>query len=277
VRRILISVLWLGGLVGQAQVRPVSILANALHGTHATAVVVDVPSGNILAAYGALEAPATPGSTMKPFVLKAALDADSITAQETIHCRGTLMVKGHNLACGHPRDITVLDARQALAESCNTYFVTLARRMAPQVLLNGLHAYGLHPAGSAAVPDDRALLAVGIVGIKTSPRELALAYRRLAQQMNGATDPALAVVRDGMLQSVATGMAHGAQVDGVMLGGKTGTAQDAPATWSHGWFAGILFDAKMRAQRVIVIYVPSGTGYDAALLARRVLQQKAVP
>jgi hypothetical protein len=40
---------------------------------------------------------------------------------------------------------------------------------------------------------------------------------------------------------------------------------------------GVLFDGKMQARRVIVIYVPSGTGYDAALLARRVLQQKAVP
>jgi cell division protein FtsI/penicillin-binding protein 2 len=237
---------------------------------------VDVPSGSILESYGALDMPAAPGSTLKPFVLKAALDADAISAQETIHCRGTLMVKGHNLACGHPRDITVLDARQALAESCNTYFVTLARRMTSQVLLNGLQAYGLHPAGTAAMPDDRALLAVGVVGIKTSPRELAMAYRRLAQQMNGATGHALAVVRDGMLQSVATGMARGAQTGGVMLGGKTGTAQDAPATWSHGWFVGILFDGQMQAQRVIVIYVPSGTGNDAALLARRVLQRKAV-
>lgn len=275
-RRTLTCMLWLGGLVGQAQVRHISRLASALHGTHATAVVVDVPSGSILDSYGALDMPAAPGSTLKPFVLKAALDADVISAQETIHCRGTLMVKGHNLTCGHPRDITVLDARQALAESCNTYFVTLARRMTSQVLLNGLQAYGLHPAGSAAVPDDRALLAVGIVGIETSPRELAMAYRMLAQQMNGATGHAVGVVRDGMLQSVATGMARGAQTDGVMLGGKTGTAQDAPAPWSHGWFVGILFDGQMQARRVLVIYVPRGTGNDAALLAKRVLQRKAV-
>jgi peptidoglycan glycosyltransferase len=268
--------LWLGGLLGHAQVRHVSLLTNALHGTHATAVIVDVPSGSILDSYGALDMQAAPGSTLKPFVLKAALDADVISAQETIHCHGSLMVKGHNLACGHPREITVLDARQALAESCNTYFVTLARQMTSQVLMKGLQAYGLHPAGSAAVPDDRALLAVGIVGIKTSPRELALAYRRLAQQMNGATGHAVAVVRDGMLQSVETGMAHGAQTDGVRIGGKTGTAQDAPATWSHGWFVGILFDGQMQAQRVLVIYVPSGTGNDAALLAKRVLQRKAV-
>lgn len=275
-RRTLTSMLWLGGLLGQAQVRPVSLLTNALHGTHASAVVLDVASGSIVASYGALDVQAAPGSILKPFVLKAALDADVISAQETIHCHGLLMVKGHNLACGHLRDITVLDARQALAESCNTYFVTLARRMTPQVLMKGLQAYGLHPSGSAAVPDDRALLAVGIVGIKTSPRELAMAYRTLAQQMNGATGHALAVVRDGMLQSVEAGMAHGAQTSGVNIAGKTGTAQDAPTPWSHGWFVGILFDGQMQAQRVLVMYVPSGTGNDAALLAKRVLQRKAV-
>lgn len=275
-RRTLTCMLCLGGLLSQAQVRPVSPLINTLHGTHATAIVVDVPSGSIVASYGALDVQAAPGSSLKPFVLKAALDADVISAQETIHCPGTLMVKGHNLACGHPRDMTVLDARQALAESCNAYFVTLARRMTSQVLLNGLQAYGMHPAGTAAVPDDRALLAVGIVGIKTSPRELAMAYRRLAQQMNGATGHAVGIVRDGMLQSIETGMARGAQIDGVTIGGKTGTAQDAPAPWSHGWFAGIIFDGQMQAQRVIVIFVPNGNGNDAALLAKRVLQHKAV-
>jgi cell division protein FtsI/penicillin-binding protein 2 len=238
--------------------------------------VVDVPSGNIVSSFGAPDVRSAPGSTLKPFVLKAALDSDAITAQETIHCRGSLMVKGHNLACGHPRDLTDLDAEQAIAESCNTYFVTLARRMTSQALLNGLQAYGLHPSGSVAAPDDRALLAMGIVGIKTSPLELAMAYRILAQQMNGATGHAVAVVRDGMLQSVEFGMAHSAQTEGVMIGGKTGTAQDAPAPWSHGWFVGILFDGKMQARRVLVLYVPNGTGNDAALLAKRVLQQKAV-
>jgi hypothetical protein len=32
----------------------------------------------------------------------------------------------------------------------------------------------------------------------------------------------------------------------------------------------------MQAQRVIVIFVPNGNGNDAALLAKRVLQHKAV-
>jgi cell division protein FtsI/penicillin-binding protein 2 len=52
-----------------------------------------------------------------------------------------------------------------------------------------------------------------------------------------------------------------------MISGKTGTASNPPRKpWSHGWFAG--FATIRRTPLVISLYIPRGSGADAALLAR---------
>lgn len=270
----LIAILLVGIAYAQEPQGVVVSLHSALQGTGGSGVVVDVGSGHVMARYGAVEAAATPGSTMKPLVLKTALEAGIIGERESVHCTGRLTIEGHDLACTHPRDMTVLDARQALADSCNTYFASLARRMTATMLVGGLRGYGLNAMGALPTSDDRALLVVGLVGVRATPMQMAAAYRRLAQQMNEQQKAAV-VVREGMVQSVETGMAHGAHVDGMLIGGKTGTAQDAGVLWSHGWFAGILFDGQGRAQQVMVIYLPHGNGNDAALLAKRAIEREA--
>ncbi len=82
---------------------------------------------------------------------------------------------------------------------------------------------------------------------------------------------AAGVVRDGLVASVETGVAHAAFVPGLTVTGKTGTVDVVGSGRSHGWFAGVVYGAGGRAERVIVVYVPNGNGRDAAALARRVL------
>jgi len=255
---------------GQSSVAASAGLERVLRGAHGAGMVVDVPSGRVLASYGAVDREATPGSTLKPFVLRAALEGGAVSERATVACRRTLIVKGHNLTCVHPRAITVMDAREALGESCNQYFATVAGRMGSGALVEGLRAYGLRPAGSVVSPDERVLLALGVEGIQVSPKELAEAYRRLAVEMTGSQRGSLGVVRDGLMQSVETGMAHAAYAPGVALGGKTGTADGPDGGRSHGWFAGIVF-AGSKAERVIVVFVPDGNGNDAAGLARQIV------
>lgn len=255
---------------GQSPPSTSAAVERVLRGTHGAAMVVDVVSGRVLASYGAVEREAAPGSTLKPFVLRAALETGAVSERATVACRGTLMVKGHNLTCVHPRAIPMMDAREALQESCNNYFARVAGRMGSGALVEGLRTYGLRPVGAVVSQDERVLLALGVEGIRVSPKELAEAYRRLALEMTGSQRGSVAVVRDGLMQSVETGMAHGAHTRGVALGGKTGTA-DGPGGWgSHGWFAGVLFNGAT-AERVIVVFVPDGNGNDAAGLARRIL------
>ena len=243
----------------------------------AALVILDVASGRVLERHADVEQVATPGSVLKPLVLMTALRSGAVREHEAIACRGTLVVAGHNLACSHPRDVTVLDGRQALAESCNTYFATVAKRMPSATLVDGLRAFGILPTREPRDGDERALVALGLQGVAVSPMQLALAFRKLALEMNASPGGPAKVVRDGMVQSVQTGMANAARTEGVMLGGKTGTV-DGPGGRSHGWFAGVVFAGMGAgaADRVIVVYVPNGNGADAAAIARSVLLYRGV-
>ncbi len=256
----------------------VGLLSSVSGGCHAQAspttragtsvVLLDVNTGQVLQRSGDVEREAVPGSVLKPFVLMTAIRSGAVREHETIPCTGALVVAGHNLACSHPRDVTVLDARQALAKSCNSYFAAVASRMPSATLSAGLRSYGLHSDGEPRDADERILLALGLREIRVSTMQLAQAYRHLAGEMNASSSGVAKVVRDGMLQSVETGMANAARSQGVTLGGKTGTVDD-PGGRSHGWFAGILFDGldAQLAGKVIVVFVPNGNGADAAAFA----------
>ena len=109
----------------------------AMAGNRGTAVVLAVDSGQILAAYRlkvAAQRLAAPGSSIKPFTLKALLDAGKVSASTALVCRRTLNIAGHRLDCSHPQTGQPLDAASALAYSCNSYFTTVATRLTPAQL-----------------------------------------------------------------------------------------------------------------------------------------------
>lgn len=215
----------------------------------------------------------TPGSTLKPFVVLTAMQQGVLTPQTRIACTRSLRVAGRNLACTHPASINVLDAEQALAYSCNTYFARVSQQLHTSALREGLQRFGIHTQGDIDTPDLRILLALGLQGVRTTPVELARAYARLAGVLQ-QSDPQAEAIRAGLLGSVSYGMAHAAQTSGVTLGGKTGTAHDPATMLQHGWFAGIVFATSptSKSQRIVVVYAPGGSGYDAALAAHDYLK-----
>ena len=237
----------------------------ALEGSGASAVVLDVRSGRVLLNVGNTDGEDAPGSTVKPFVLRAALEGGVITEHTTVHCAGTLRVGGHNLACVHPRDVTVLDARQALAESCNTYFATVARRMTNEQMVTALRAAGLRVGSVPVDVDARELMGLGLEGVHTSVRGMAEAYRTLALWMAGGSAAARAV-RVGMVASVETGVAHAAFAPGM-----SGTVEVAVSGRSEGGLAGVGYGPGGQPVRVIAVLVTNGNGRDAAAWARQVL------
>jgi cell division protein FtsI/penicillin-binding protein 2 len=241
---------------------------------HATVILLDVTSGRTLAQTGP-EVLATPGSTLKPFLLLAALTAGIVRENTTVECRVNLTLDDHghprNFACTHPRAITVFAARDALAYSCNTYFAQLAQRMPGPVLVQTLEAAGLHPQTTPNTPESRILLTLGLEGIETTPLQLANAYRRLAQQLQNPHAPE-ALVRQALLDSVQYGMADNAAVPGLTLAGKTGTASQPNHPQTHGWFAGIVAPSTPTAE-VLVVYIPQGSGANAAALAHDLLTE----
>ena len=100
-------------------------------------VVLEVSSGKVLAQSHlniAAQRLERPGSTVKPFVLLELLEKKKINPEQHLMCRRPLYIGGKRMDCSHPVGITSLDAPDAIAYSCNTYFSTVARRLDPAEL-----------------------------------------------------------------------------------------------------------------------------------------------
>ena len=240
-------------------------LAQVVHGTQATAVVVDLQTGTVLASAGEARR-GVPGSVVKPLLLAYGLEHGIVSPDMEVYCHRSLHVGGRTLPCTHPADLPVFTAESALAESCNTWFAEMARRFTGPELEAALRETRLpHATMTTANVERRQLAVLGLVGVTASPLELARAYRELLMRV-----PPKGTVALGLEDSVRYGMANPAAVTGMTILGKTGTASDLGEAWTHGWFAGAI-----PGRFVVVVYVPHGDGGDAARLAQKLFQSVA--
>jgi cell division protein FtsI/penicillin-binding protein 2 len=258
----------------------------AFAGQSGAAVVVRVQDGRVLAAYNSLVLTrriAAPGSAIKPFVLQLLLETGAVGPQDSIACRRRLTIAGRRLDCSHPPELATFDAEEALALSCNSYFVTAAERLKPGQLERRFRELGFNrPAGF--LPDEgqghidaatslaqRQLLAIGVAGIEITPLELAAGYLQLARVDAASASPAQKVVLAGLHEATDYGLARNAKSDGLSVAGKTGTASDPTDPHTHAWFAG--FAPAEKPQIVVVVFVGRGRGsVEAANLAHRIFQ-----
>ena len=255
---------------------------SGMAGKAGAAVVVDIESGKIIAQRGietAARRLATPGSTVKPFVLMALLDSQRFSAEETFLCHRKLRIAGKRMDCTHPEVAAPFRAEEALAYSCNSYFAAMAERVTDAELASTLRRVGFtsltgwsknEVAGAitqSKTLEERQLLALGERGIQITPLELLAAYRSLAfgeRRGNHAWE----VIYRGLKASTSYGMAHAAAPEGFDVAGKTGTANSATSSFTHGWFAG--YAPAEQPEIALVIYLEQGRGSDAATLARAV-------
>jgi cell division protein FtsI/penicillin-binding protein 2 len=245
-------------------------------------VILDIATGRLLAASHLPEAARTlaaPGSTLKPLVLYGLIASGRWNPARRIVCNRKLRIAGRSLNCSHPA-ADPMDARQALAWSCNSYFAAVGGTLASGEL-RGLLAptgllgqTGLSPAEAIAefreprTSDENRLALLGVDGIRVTPLELASAYRWLALQLNSNT-AAAQVVQSGLADSASFGIADAASLGGVPVAGKTGTANLGPGTSSHGWFAGLV--PANQPSAVVVVCLPAGHGANAAQAAAELL------
>lgn len=241
-------------------VRTQTKLAQALHGTGASGLVLDWQTGTVVAQVG--DNPrAVPGSVIKPLLLEWALQHGVVRPETTVYCRRTLRIGTRELRCTHPADQPLIDAEMALAESCNTWFAEMGKRYAGAALddaMAGLH----HAEFRSATVEQRELAALGLQGVTVTPSELAKAYRELLLPMKPGD-----TVAAGLRDSVSFGMARGAKVPGMEVMGKTGTASEPGQPATHGWFAGAV-----PGRWIVVIFVPRGDGGVASGLAQTFLE-----
>jgi penicillin-binding protein 2 len=222
-----------------------------------------------------------PGSTVKPFVLMALLEAGKIEASERLLCKRPLRIGGVRMDCAHASSIVELNAEEAIAYSCNSYFAEAAARLSGAELVQALRRAGLdapsglvkeEASGRIEMPRDREMLqleTLGDRGIEVTALELLAAYRKLSlQKRSGATVGADAAVFAGLEESVTYGMGHAANVDGMKIAGKTGTAASRQSARTHGFFVG--YAPAEKPEIVAVVYLEQGNGGDAAGVARGV-------
>ena len=83
-----------------------------------------------------------PGSTFKILTAAAAIDSGATVPEEGFYCSGRITVSGSTVRCwGAPHGAQSM--AQALENSCNPVFTTLALRMGSDRLYRYLHAFGL--------------------------------------------------------------------------------------------------------------------------------------
>ena len=267
-----------------AQSWPIAAQAAAHQNPDARIIVLSVASGRLVASYRLNEAARTlaaPGSTLKPLVLDQLVAASRWNPATRVACDRDLEVAGHRLACTHP-PAPPFDAHEALTWSCNSYFAAVARTLQPGELgrllrIPGLlGATGLAPHEAVAefrepqTVDQEQLTLLGVEGVRVTPLELAAAYRWLALELAAhPNSEASQVVLRGLADSASFGMAGAANLGGVAVLGKTGTAEGTASSQTHGWFAGLA--PAQKPQVVIVVFLPSGRGTDAARVAGELL------
>jgi cell division protein FtsI/penicillin-binding protein 2 len=263
------------------------VIAQQMAGKPGAVVVLDVTSGKIRAQSNlqvAAQRVTAPGSVVKPFVLLALLQSGKLDPEQHLVCHRTLTLAGKHMDCTHSPAITNLDAADAIAYSCNSYFAQAAARLSPSELAETFQHAGFTArtglAQNRADADAEAtgkvvhagdlphlqLQALGDWGVEVTPLELLAAYRNLALHRLKNDLAVAAPVFDGLERSVQYGMAH-TDTDpvGISVAGKTGTAAGTATPQTHGFFLG--YAPADKPEIVLVVYLEHGRGSDAAAIA----------
>ena len=256
-----------------------------------------------------------PGSTFKPLVADAALTAGVTSEDEVFTCTGELAIgTDYVLHESHGEAHGKLRLADALRESCNVTFATLALRLGANGLTKAFSRFGIGEGittdelsmAAAHVPQlaqlsdgEIAQIGIGQGQLLVTPLQMALLadafagggrvqrpylvdavlpsdgtvlYEGRPVVWKTVTTPERAAIIDGyMAEVVAAGTGTAAEVAGVRVTGKTGTAENATGT-DHAWFIG---SAEHGGQKIVMAVLVEEGGFGgrtAAGIARQMIR-----
>jgi stage II sporulation protein D len=236
-------------------------------------MVVDTaaPRATLEAHGDVLDTPVAPGSLMKLVALAAALETGSLTPSTRLVCTRRLRYEGRTLDCAHPDLGRPLDAVDALAHSCNSYFAAIGGRVSPSALATAASALGLPPMRRAVDP---VLATLGLDEYRVAPRRWLELVARLVDQDSrlDLSQNTVRVLVAGLQAAARTGTAAAFAAHGLDAWAKTGTAP-MPGGGMQGTVVAL---ARHGASRVgAVVVAPAGSGRDAAVLGARLIAEQA--
>ena len=236
-----------------------------------------------------------PGSSIKPFVMSAALASGRYRPDTTIDAMpfkiGSRTIRDH-------RDLGTIDMGQALARSSNVAMAKIALSLDRNLMHDTLRSLGFGEVTASGFPGESAGLLSGTqnwrpinvatmaygYGLSVTPLQLAQAYatvgafgmhrpitfRRVDEPPAGERELPAKVARDliGLLEGAVTPAGTGAKaaVPGYRVSGKTGTAWKAiPGGYSTdrylSVFAGVVPATQPRLAVVVMVDEPQGILY----------------
>jgi peptidoglycan glycosyltransferase len=297
----------------------------ALGATYGGVAVLDARKGSVLALAGlAYSAPQPPGSTFKIITTTGALDADIVKPSDSFPVESSNSEIGREIANAHQEPCGGTFA-ESFAESCNTVFAPLGARLGGEKLVETAEAYGFNapptlfdPASTAAVDPAQSSIppkldssvavgesAIGQGEVLATPLELAAVSQTVA---NGGVRLPNAIAREPELQPDAApvqvtsketaatltelmvgvvdhGTGVAAQLPGIEVAGKTGTAElgpkanqpapkpgEQPELETDAWFTCFAPAADPKIVVAVMVVNSDGDGGTvAAPIAREVL------
>ena len=116
-----------------------------------------------------------PGSTFKPFMAMAALNANKRSPSTLINDTGTFIFGGHRYGSPENERGGIMDMRRAIVESSNVYFYTLANEMGVDLIHDQLSPFGFGRKTGIDVEGE-------VSGLLPSTQWKRRAYKRADQQ-----------------------------------------------------------------------------------------------
>ena len=201
-----------------------------------------------------------PGSTFKPFVLAGALENRTVPVDASYDCPGEVTIHGTRIQCHDPHGR--VDLERMIAVSCNVAAIRVATSLPAPLLEATLRGYGFGEPTGVRIPAEaggifrrserwsglsEAMLGIG-QEISVTPIQLAQGAAilaedgvrrplRIVRKVGGApfvsnstprrifSSEAVRKVRAGLERVITEGTGRLAAVPGVVVAGKTGTAQ----------------------------------------------------
>ena len=241
----------------------------------------------------------TPGSVVKLVTLAAAIDNIPDLFERSLWCEGEMIVDGALLTCTGSHGSQTIE--QALANSCNCAFGTLALELGPELMAEYAEKLGMTASlqldGMDVLPGSFTKGGAGSVGLAWSGvgqyEDLVCPYamlRYVSAIANGGSvyEPTLlghgSLDRETELLSAETAQriaemmnynvqnAYGSWVfPGLDVSAKTGTAEVGDGT-SHAWMTGFLNDPAHPYAFVVILEHAGGGLANAGPVANTVLQ-----